>query len=171
MNKPSHFYSNVLVKAEVGHKTNHGIINEIDNDGRVSTDDYVGTFIPSALSLVLDSKDIVKYQKIPHQDAQVTKALMSGHIIRVGDEEFRFAYKDQELYQTEEHTFIATDTGVYHRMMSYDGSDLSTPSGFIWVVYSDSFNVMQFLIERMTEDEKMAVIMDLSVDNALRNRG
>lgn len=173
MSGSNYFYHNLLVKAKVGHNTSKGVVTEIDADGRISTDSYSGTFTASALELVTDSKDIVEHQEIVHIDAQVTKALMTGHIVRVGDEEYRFAYKNQKLYEndSENKYYVATDSGVFSRMMDYDGADFDTPSGFRWVLFSDKFSIMDFLLERMTKDEKMAAIMNLSFDNAINDRG
>lgn len=162
------FYSNVMVIPAVGHKTTQGNITEIDNNGQISTDQCSGTLIASALSLEMETKDIIEYQKPVHIDSQVVRALMLGHVIRVGNTEYRYARKGQKIYEDDKMIYFATDAGIFQRLLSYDGLDLAKPTGFIWALYGNHFGTMDHLVGQMSQDEKMLATMNLAFDNVTR---
>jgi len=123
------------------------------------------------------NSDINTRQEVAPAVFSTVKALLEGHIIVVGDEEYRYATKGQELYEEindveDDRVFVATESGIYKRYFTSNmGSDTSTnmdsvnvhlrplwANGFMWVhICSDSLSIISSLVKEMTEKEKLII--------------
>lgn len=132
-------------------------------------------------------EDITKHQKVEHRLLKVIQAFLEGHIVTVGGEDYRFAYKDQELYQQDVddenvEVKIATESGIFKRLFSQVGVKQEIKvsgyaevpewaDGFLWMLHStDTMMVIKHLFDRMTEEEILVTISNLSLDHVKNNR-
>lgn len=119
--------------------------------------------------------DVTKYQDMAHIDSRVLMAFMHGHIITIGGEDYRFARKDQELYSEGDNVFVATETGVFKRMLKFGTAPKNFSkehaNGFIWTsIWGDSMAAMLSLISEMTQDEKIIAVSNLAFDIVANKR-
>ena len=122
-------------------------------------------------------KDIDQHQggANNHQLRQLTIALMSGHIITANGDEFRFARKDQELFEKGDQYFVAMETGMYKRMYEFkSNAPEHTPehaSGFRWMgVWGDTFEAIERIYQSMSEDEITIALSNFALDEVTNNR-
>lgn len=117
------------------------------------------------------TKDVSNYQPIQHQTMQVLKAFLHGHIVTIGNNDYRYAQKDQELFEKGDQVFVATESGIFMRMLEYT-SGSEEPTGFRWMAALGDCTptAIMKLIETMTDDERFIAISQLALDNVENNR-
>lgn len=93
---------------------------------------------------------------------KVLAAFLEGHIITIGGEDYRYAQKDDHLYEDDKQIYVATESGFSQRFNSFSGGE-KTPSSFRWILVADSLAFFMRLFDGMTEDEVTIALSNRSL--------
>ncbi|MGD1524092.1 hypothetical protein [Vibrio owensii] len=120
-------------------------------------------------------KDIADYHALSHIDSKIFMAFLTGHIITIDGQDYRFARKGQELYENGEYAFSATETGIFQRMLSFSSTGVEftkeNADSFIWQqIWGDSNCIILSLTAKMTDQEKSIAVANLAFDIIQNNR-
>ncbi len=106
--------------------------------------------------MTIETKDLTRFTELKLKGS-VLEALLEGHIITVAGEDYRYANKDDHLYEDDERIYVATESGFFQRYHSYKAGEAS-PSSFRWIRITDNLAYFSKLYESMTEDEVLTAL-------------
>jgi len=112
----------------------------------------------------MKTRDITDAQAIEHLDFKIIECFYKGFIVAAEGDEYRYARKDQPLYEHGPLVYVATESGFYQKFND------DTEGSFRWVFIAIALGFAEKLIAKMTKEEKIHAVSALAFDNVIRNK-
>lgn len=112
-------------------------------------------------------KEIVmknKYTFVDSKKLKVLEALMSGHTLNVGDESYRYIYKDNvvSVDESKNEERVATETQLFTRYGEKENS--------LWIGLTSDLGMIMSVISKANHQEVSAIIQNLAFDMEKREK-
>ncbi|MCP4528726.1 MAG: hypothetical protein GY833_22860 [Aestuariibacter sp.] len=118
----------------------------------------------------MKTKDITKHTELPAKGSladgaqKVFAAFLEGHIIKAGGSDYRYARKDDELFEDDDRIYVATESGFFQRYDSFSGGE-KEPSGFRWLRVANSIDSFLHIFGLMSEEEVFLALGNRALTN------
>jgi hypothetical protein len=108
-------------------------------------------------------------ETLSFQQQNILLGMLNGLVVMHEGVEYRFAEKDEELYEEGDQFFVANESSIFKKMNTINTH--TNIESFIWISRGENISSLLNLIRNLTEEERISALANISLNRINNIKG